>query len=84
MLMAFTYACPNDAQTHADSLQGLSAAPFYDCAVWFFFSFFLISNTLDSTYNLMGNLKATLMESSFRYKVKMGPIIVLIDFFPPL
>lgn len=45
--------------------------------------FFLISNTLDSTYNLMGNLKATLMESSFRYKVKMGPIIVLID-FPPL
>lgn len=80
--MASTYACPNGAQTLPDSLRGLSASPFYDCAVYFF----LISNTLDSTYNLMGNFKETLIESFFffLYKVKMVPIIVLIDFFLPL
>lgn len=67
--MASTYACPNGAQTLPDSLRGLSASPFYDCAVYFF----LISNTLDSTYNLMGSFKETLIESFFSVQGQDGP-----------
>lgn len=35
--------------------------------------FFLISNTLDSTYNLMGNFKETLIESFFSVQGQDGP-----------
>jgi hypothetical protein len=72
MLIAFTYAGPNDAQALLDSLWALSASPFYYCAV----SIILISNALDLACNLMCNLKETLEESSFPYKVKMPPITV--------
>lgn len=42
--------------------------------------FLLISDASDLACNLMCNLKETLEECSFPYKVKMAPISVLIAF----
>lgn len=71
MLIAFSDVClmtPKLLQIHYEP----SLLPFYYYAVLFF----LISNALDSMHNLTGNLKGTLVKSSFLHKVKIVPVII--------